>query len=174
MYKKDDKEDWLNVLQHKLIDYEQPVGDDAWQQLQSRLQVAKGHSAIVRRRFNYSIAAAIAVLIGISTFFALLRPSASLQQDKSNNGIISASSSVQTSTPANSKIDANITAQVKTTFSLRHADVSSAMPIAASSIAEVSSNSDIPQEAAVEETSEITSKEVVQSSSQTKIGRAHV
>lgn len=67
-----ENEDWLKTLQRKLNDFEEPVGDAAWQNIEQRLSTVPQPRSINRRRYYYAIAAALAALIGLSIFFGLI------------------------------------------------------------------------------------------------------
>ncbi len=67
-----ENEDWLKTLQRKLNDFEEPVGEAAWQKIEQRLSSVPRPRSINRRRYYYAIAAAIAALIGLTLFFGLI------------------------------------------------------------------------------------------------------
>lgn len=72
MNKKMGQEDWLNTLQQKMRNYEEPIDDTIWKQIEEKLPVVHTRHTMVNRKFGYAVAAAIVVLIGLSVFFSLI------------------------------------------------------------------------------------------------------
>lgn len=105
MVNKSNNEEWLKTLQQKLRDYQEPVGKDAWQQMQQKLAASNQRRHIVRRRFSYGIAAAIAALIGISTFFALLSQDVANKTMSAGKAIASTAAESQVVEPVTSTSD---------------------------------------------------------------------